>query len=462
MQPIKQFRTVNASLWQSAVDQVIARSNAQAIARKNAVSPAAGLSPHAGVSDGNLARPDQSDEMMIHANAIAQALENGEIPETPAPSPAAGIVDTIGFCSATALRLAEARVKAFFTHDDAELKMLHAQLDTPFSQCDPRWAQVLEVYATSRIADKTIPYRRYKDIGDFVISDRLPAKATIALLADWGTGQECAKALLERVAARHPDVVIHLGDVYYSGTQHEVQNYFYGIWQKTLGLPKVAWGQIPGATQKPATFHLAGNHDMYAGGRPYYTVIDMLGQPASYFCLRNKHWQFLAMDTGLHDSDPVKEGSATWLEDTEVEWLKDKVNNAAGRKTILLSHHQLYSAYENIGQGPVNEKLFSQLEDILPKVTAWFWGHEHNLAIYGKYRNVLGRCIGYSAFPVSCEDLKAPNPDVPVAPVALSTDQDGFFEHGYVTMEIDGPEAKVAYYQHNADGTETAIFTERL
>lgn len=457
MQPIKQFRTVNASLWQSAVDQVIARNN-------TAASPAAGLSPQAGVSGGNLIRPDQSNEMIAHANRIAQALEDGTgIPEAPPPSPAAAIAGTVEFCSATAFKLAEARVKAFFTHDNTELKTLQAQLDTPFCRCDPRWTQVLEVYAASRIADKTIPYRRHKNLGDFVISDRLPAKATVALIADWGTGQECARQLLERVAARNPDAVIHLGDVYYSGTQHEVQNYFYGIWQKTLGLPKVAWGQKPAAArQRPATFHLAGNHDMYAGGQPYYTAIDMLGQPASYFCLRNEHWQFLAMDTGLHDSDPVREGSATWLEDSEVEWLKDKVNNAGGRKTILLSHHQLFSAYENIGTQPVNEKLLSQLGDILPKVTAWFWGHEHTLVIYGKYRNILGRCIGHGAFPVSSDDLKAPNPDVPVEPVALSTDKDGFFEHGYATMEIDGPEAKAVYYQYNADGTETALFTETL
>ncbi len=70
---------------------------------------------------------------------------------------------------------------------------------------------------------------------------------------------------------------------------------------------------------------------MYAGGGRYYTVLDMLGQPASYFCLRNDEWQFIALDTGLHDSDPVAR-TATFLEDTEVEWLKDKVRNAGGRR----------------------------------------------------------------------------------------------------------------------------------
>lgn len=449
---MKQFRTVNASLWQSAADEVVARKNAEA-------SPAAGLG--AAVP----ARPDQSDPIIVRANEIAQEVdEQRPALETPPPSPAEAITDTVKFCSAAAFKLAEARVKAFFFRDDTELKMLKAQLDTPFSKCDPRWAQVLEVYAASRIADKTIPYRRYVKLDDFVIDGRLPPKATVALIADWGTGQDGARKLLARVAARNPDVVIHLGDVYYSGTQHEVQNYFYAIWQKVLGIPKAAWGAklIDGANG-PATFHLAGNHDMYAGGQPYYAVIDMLGQPASYFCLRNEHWQFLAMDTGLHDSNPSKEGDPTWLEDSEVAWHEDKVNNAAGRKTILLSHHQLFSAYESIGKTPVNGKLLSQLEDLLPKITAWFWGHEHNLVIYKRYLDVLGRCIGHGAFPVASGERKAPNPDIPIDPVTLGTDKEGFFEHGYAVMEIDGSEATVTYYQYDADaGAETVLFTETL
>jgi|SRR5579863_1488481 len=353
--PMQQFRSVSASLWQSAVDEAIARKNAGA-------SPAAGLGLPAGAGlDLSVMRPDQSDPDIVQANSIARAVDAQEpIPDAPPPSPAAGIADTIKFCSSAAFKLAEARVKAFFTRDDTELNLLKAQLDTPFSQCDRHWAQVLEVCAASRMADKTIPYRRHTDPGDFVIADRLPAKATVALIADWGTGQDGARELLTRVAARKPDVVIH-----YSGTRNEVQNYFYAIWQEVLGIPKVAWGAtLAQTTEKPATFHLSGNHDMYAGGQPYYTVIDMLGQPASYFCLRNENWQFLAMDTGLHDSNPNKEGEPTWLEDSEVAWLKDKVNNAGGRKTILLSHHQLFTAYDDIGKMPVNGKLLSQLQDI--------------------------------------------------------------------------------------------------
>src|ERR1019366_8482665 len=254
MQPIKQFRSANASLWQSAVDQVIARKNAGA-------SAAAGL----GITTQTVSRPDQAEPEIVQANEIAAAVDKGMIPSAAPPAAAVGITDTVRFCSTAAFKLAEARVKAFFSGDDTELNILKAQLDRPFAQCDPHWAQVLEVYAASRIADKTIPYRRHANLSDFVINDRLPVNGTVTLIADWGTGQAAAKQVLARLAARNPDVVFHLGDVYYSGTQNEVQNYFYAIWQSTLGLPKIAWGGNPGDSPKgPATFHLAGNHDMYA------------------------------------------------------------------------------------------------------------------------------------------------------------------------------------------------------
>jgi 3',5'-cyclic AMP phosphodiesterase CpdA len=289
-----------------------------------------------------------------------------------------------------------------------------------------------------------------------VIADRLPASATIALIGDWGTGQESARRLLAKVASRKPDVVVHLGDVYYSGTENEVKNYFYAIWQKVLGTPKVAWGSsLTDTAAKPATFHLSGNHDMYAGGGPYYTVIRMLGQPASYFCLRNDNWQFIALDTGLHDSNPLTQGAPTSLEDTEVAWLKDKARTAGGRKTVLLSHHQLFSATDRFDGNAVNGRLLGQVRDVLPGVTAWLWGHEHSLVIYKRFQNVLARCIGHGAFPVPVDLDAAAAADVPLEDVRLDTDHaGGLFLHGYSVVKLNGRDATATYYQYNADTDE--------
>lgn len=445
---MKQFRSRDASLWQSAVDEVIARENA-------GISHALSTAPLAG-GGARIKRPPQQQPEVVINDSLADAIHHKRpLPPVAPPSPAAGVADIIRFCSTAALRLAEARVTAAFTGDVTDLRRLEEELRAPFGSCDPKWLQVAAVYAASKINAETraIPYVRHVDPGDFVIGDRLPANATIALLADWGTGQENARRLLAKVASKKPDIVFHLGDVYYSGTESEVQNYFYAIWRKELGLPSVSWGSALTDTRAtPATFHLAGNHDMYAGGSPYYTVIRMIGQPASYFCLRNDAWQFIAIDTSLHDANPFAEGTSTFLEDSEVAWVKDKIETAGGRKTVLLSHHPLFSAVEQFDGAPVNQRLLDQLGDILPELTAWLWGHEHALVIYKRFHDVLGRCIGHGAFPVAVDFDRPAAPDVPFEDVRLDTDRTGgLLLHGYATITLDGPAATARYYQYNAD-----------
>jgi hypothetical protein len=312
----------------------------------------------------------------------------------------------------------------------------------------------------------TIPYRPWTQLSDFILPDgRLPDVATVVIVADWGTGQDAAKLLLQKVAGHQPDVVIHLGDVYYSGTEFEAQNYLYSIWQEVLGIPNVPSGQkLTDFTTGPATFHLPGNHDMYSGGQPYYTTIDRLGQPASYFCLRNANWQFIAIDTALHDCDPSHVNDATWVEPREITWMEDKVRNGGGRKSVLLSHHQLFSAFEKIGGQAINQNILPALQDILPYLTLWLWGHEHNQVIYQRYLNVLARCIGHGAFPVSgTPPYGPPNAGVPLEDVHLDLDPDNFYRHGYVLMKLNGPSADVSYLQVNADdGTENLLFHEVL
>src|SRR5580658_232160 len=452
--PIQQSRSREASLWQSALDEATAAQSGGGAASLGAPSAVT-------------RRPIDQD--ITDNYEVIKAIEEWEfdgtpIPDAAPPTPAAGVKDIIKFCSTTAFRLAEAKVRAVFSRDDTEVKLLEQQLGEKFGNCDPKWGETIKNYVKNRVAAQNIPYRPYNDIGQYVISDRLPGKGLIALLADWGTGEDAAKRLLRQVAARKPDVVIHLGDVYYSGTEHEFQNYFYAVWQQTFGLPKLKWNTKPaGPPSKPATFTLAGNHDMYAGGAPYYTTIDMLGQPASYFCLRSSDWQFIALDTGLHDSNPTK-SSATFLEDTEVAWLKDKIATANGRKTVLLSHHQLFTAFneEQIAGSPVNQKLLGQVKDILPEIDVWFWGHEHNLVIFERYLNVLARCIGHAAFPVPTNQPSTRN-GVPVT-MALTPDPSAsFFPHGYVMMQIDGKFANAEYIQCDpATGKETVLFTENL
>jgi predicted phosphodiesterase len=438
---IRQCRDPKLSLWQSAVDEVVAKRKAAAVAQALGGPPV-------------IRRPDTDDSMVHAVTAHCAAAESG-IPVPSAP-PAGrvvteGLADVALYCSNVALQLAEALGKALLGRNPAEIARRRAQLGQ-FTDCDPRYAEAVEKYTEYFVLQqREIPYIRHMNLGDFVITNNLPANATVALVADWGTGQDVAKNVLAQIARKDPDVVIHLGDVYYAGTQFEVENYFLRPWRDILRL-------TPGAP-RPATYTLSGNHDMYSGGEAYYGLIGTLGQPASYFCLRNDDWQFLAIDTGLHDCKPG--GGLTFLEAREIEWLTDKINNSGGRKNILISHHQLFSAYDPLNGNGLNNRLYAQVQPLLDKVLVWFWGHEHNLVIHERYNGVLARCIGYGAFPVGINELPTHPPiaDVPVANVQLDKGF-AFYNHGYVIIKLSGSAANVSYYQDSDESK--ALWSERF
>src|SRR5215472_10786129 len=99
MARIRQFRDPKLSLWQSAVDETIAKR------KGGAQSEAVGAPRVIGQ------RPDSSDLMMREAMAYCSAADAGQpLLEATAVGPAAteGLVHTAGFCSLTALKLAKA------------------------------------------------------------------------------------------------------------------------------------------------------------------------------------------------------------------------------------------------------------------------------------------------------------------------------------------------------------------
>ena len=445
MARFKQFHDPELSIWQAAVGEVAAKA-------------AAGTQVEdVGASRAATGRPDDLDPMS------SEAISYGTQVDTGAPITAAtgvhpvteGLAQTAGFCSLTALKLAKAKILGNQADEDRYKQEL-----AKFGDCDPKYSEAAAKYVEYFVAQqKQIPYVVYKNLSDFVIDGELPAKAKVAILGDWGTGQDAAKLVLRQIADKKPDVVIHLGDIYYAGTQFEVDNYFTQPWKQILNL---AANPIP-------TFSLAGNHDMYSGGGPYYQMIQQLGQPASYFCLRNANWQFVGMDTGYHDHNPAGGGAgATYLQDTEVTWLADKVNNAGGRSTVLLSHHQLFTAYDTIDNNEVNLRLYPQVAPLLPNVALWIWGHEHDFVPYDTYKGLKRSCcLGHAAFPVGVDELpKVPKyPDVPVTKDADGNNirigsTGGLCNHGYAIIEIDGPAGKLSYYQDSDE--DTPILTQSL
>jgi hypothetical protein len=194
---------------------------------------------------------------------------------------------------------------------------------------------------------------------------------------------------------------------------------------------------------------------------------DETGQP---------EWQLLAMDTGLNDFKPVDvHDSVTSVREDEVEWLLRRIEEFRGR-TILLSHHQLFSAFSRIGKpgsatsacNPHLLEFFSEA-NAAGRIAAWFWGHEHSLSIYEPYAGLRrGRCIGHGAVPVaSTEKIYHVLPELKRRPKIVKGTELGLdgsvFAHGFamITLSQSQEPATAEYYQSIA-GVAHLVFTEKL
>ncbi|HOK46355.1 MAG TPA: metallophosphoesterase [Bryobacteraceae bacterium] len=412
MGQLRQFRNGKLSIWQSAADSVVA-------ARTGAPG-----------------RPDPEDPIMGAAIELAARIDAGEtlrVASLASPAmmdPAEGVL----YCARLAMALGEAKAAARVR----DVERFQEELDPETGLCDAEWTEIAEKYAAGLVFHfGDVPYRRHRSLSDFVIEDQLPANARVAIVSQLGTGSSGAIRVLKQIAAKKPDVLIHLGDIYYSGTPYEVERYFLAPLREHLDLSQAR------------CFSLCGNHDVYSDGAGYYdTLLPALSQPASYFCLRNDYWQFIALDTGLRARVPGR--SPTYLEHSEAEWLRDKMRTAGNRQTVLLSHHQLFSAFESTGETYYNDTLYAQMADVIEHVALWFWGHEHRLTIYDAFDPLkpglerarsIGRGVeGSAAAPVFPEVRIRHHEELP---------EDAY---GYAIMELQDAGARIEYFIDTGEG----------
>jgi len=226
----------------------------------------------------------------------------------------------------------------------------------------------------------------------------------VSLLGDWGTGlygaPQCAATIQQNPTAR--DILVHLGDVYYSGMPNEVADYFLA-----------SWPRVSGAISRACN----SNHEMYSGGNAYFRqTLPAFNQSSSAFALQSDDWLLVGLDTGYLCTD--FEGGRVAVE--QVAWLQGLINGAGNRRVVLFSHHQPFSFYDD--QGP---KLVEDLAPVLEsgRVFAWYWGHEHRCVLYDRHPmwGLYGRCAGHSGFPYF-RDTFAPD-------TRASTNSDGSAWH---------------------------------
>jgi hypothetical protein len=439
------YRDPTLSLWQSAVAEVHRRRSS--VQRRMADSTTKRFAARALDSADDLMSP----VFLIGNSASPDLLFNTEIAPLSAEAKAAVPID----CAKVAAQFLLAEISG----DKAKAAVLSGELR--YAVCDlGGWSECVKLYLEYKTSLGSNPYLPNKN----VVID-LGTKTKLAIIGDWGTGDDVAINVLQQVATFAPDVLIHLGDIYYSGTQNEAHTNFLDICRVILG------DDVP-------LFSLCGNHDMYSGGVGYYWLLDHIGQQASYFCLQNANWQFLGMDTGNNDNNPFTvatnmtslPSSARW---SEADWHLNKIANAGGRRNVLLSHHQPFSAFSSVGsvggqKYAYNPNLYNNFKDVLPKIDWWFFGHEHTLAVYPCYMGIQrARCVGASAVPVFTDQQKYQtatglqtlnkSPMPTWDPNGVLSDNGTDYNNCFAIMTLTGATANVDYYQVPILGRATRL-----
>lgn len=281
-----------------------------------------------------------------------------------------------------------------------------------YENLDINWLLFVLNYAIN-IVDPGSIYPFQKNTGQPVT---LSAKSgsgdpTLGIIGDWGTGYytdsngtDCpAQRVITDLATRPIDYLIHLGDVYYAGTDlrpmpgEELDN-FVELW------PDQGEGR---------NFTLNSNHEMYGDAYGYFSQALSKDQPFSaqngysYFALTYGPWLVLGLDSAYYSD--AENGHKFYMDgaigtDTftdQITWLEGFRGHTG--PVMVMTHHNpavLTTGFTN--------QLFTQVNLALGKMPdVWYWGHIHNGIVYQQlhisnaqiYVPTKGRCCGHAAIP---------------------------------------------------------------
>jgi hypothetical protein len=176
------------------------------------------------------------------------------------------------------------------------------------------------------------------------------------------------------------------------------------------------------------------------------------------------------MDTGYGDRNPMEQ-LAPNLHVHEGAWHRDKLDKFPG-STILLSHHQLFSAKEQLNSGTrpfLNENLYATFKQYFDRIAAWYWGHEHNFIVFEDGLKIhsgdpplkKGRLLGCSAY----EETQQQDPyEINYREARFMTDMkrlnlskyntglQSFYNHAFGIFDIAPDKVTVSYYEYPSWG----------
>jgi len=257
-----------------------------------------------------------------------------------------------------------------------------------YDQTDPRWI----LSALNMLVSEKVPFPQPSGPDDQQIT--LPDQdLMMAVAGDWGTGLYSSNQIAKWMASKNPDLTLHIGDVYYSGTPEEVKKKFIG---------RFPAGRL-------GSFALNSNHEMYCGGHGIFEVTlkdpdFALQNGKTFFSLQNSRWQIIGLDTAYesHQAQLYQNGV---LGQPQLDWFTAQLQKAkaAGRKVVLFTHHNPISVDGGAQDSGMMQQIFGAADKAGNMFDYWFFGHEHAAAVYApmqwQFRMVQPRVIGHGGIP---------------------------------------------------------------
>ncbi|MGJ4948873.1 hypothetical protein [Bradyrhizobium sp. HKCCYLS20291] len=331
--------------------------------------------------------------------------------------------------------------------------------DVDYDSTDLGWAYCFPAMVLTE--DQTPPFK----VGNTV---QIPDGTNLALLGDWGGAN--APALAVGAAAKASDCVIHLGDVYYAGTNgddildpYESTN-FVEVW--------------PGAAGK--SFALNSNHEMYAHATGY--SLTTLAAPAfasqggNCFALTNKAFRIVGLDSAYYAPDnQLKDfpgcmiGSLGDPQGAQMQFLQNQIAQlGSGQSLILLTHHNGLNLDGSVPTAAdAAYLLWQQVTQVLQQIPAgasqnvvWYWGHQHAAAVYNAQQingiTINPRCCGHGCIPWGiATDLSQSSNVLWYEGQNLGPGANYFVTNGYATLALNGAALTESFWDQNGQRSWT-------
>jgi hypothetical protein len=271
--------------------------------------------------------------------------------------------------------------------------------------------------------------------GEFRIDKDVARIAVVGDAGYRGVPQQQVIFMIREAHEKNPfDLIVHLGDVYFSAGEAEVLRH--------LLVPFGAIG-APFMT-------LCGNHDLYHGPDGYLAALKVLKQPGRFFLIRTPDWRIAALDTSFGSARALRNDGK--LDKVQLEWLTELLAAKTKDGLILMSHHFIVSGWDTPAAS-----LSLQLGKLAcNRVFAWYWGHEHRCACYDKGKwGFYGASVGNGAFLEKWSDLpkKTKTPAIWYGDEARCScsgiESDTYWPHGFLELELRKGSITETYHLDN-------------